>query len=150
MIAPEQTHHQEEMQQLLQRAKARLPQLKLLLEDASSHWGYEDHIYRLYHQSLKVYGIQGQTERIVAALQDLASHLPLNGDFVKIITAGTGKHFDDSHNKNWLRHTRPMLEAFFHAKHFLEMVCKYAEALTEAPQALPSGWATVLYLYNLR
>jgi hypothetical protein len=32
----------------------------------------------------------------------------------------------------------------------LEMALKYGRELTEAPRMLPSGWATVLYLYRLR
>lgn len=135
---------------LLLQAKKRLPQLKTLLAEASSHWGYEDPIYRFYHRSFKVYYIQPSTQKIVAGLQALAPHLKLNPDFKKIIDEGTGKKFNASHNKNWLKHTRPMVEAFFHAKHMLEMVCKYAVELDKPPQILPSGWATVLYLYNLR
>lgn len=43
-----------------------------------------------------------------------------------------------------------MIEAFFHARYMLEMICKYAEALENPPALLPSGWAEVLCLYNLR
>lgn len=135
---------------LLQAAKTHLPQLKKLLAEASSHWGYEDPIYRFYHQSFKVYDTQKNTERIVSELKALAPHLKLNANFMQIIAEGTGKSFHLSHNENWLSHVRPMIEAFFHAKHMLEMICKYANELDEAPQVLPSGWATVLYLYNLR
>jgi hypothetical protein len=46
--------------------------------------------------------------------------------------------------------TRPIVEAFFHARYFLEMVCGYGRQLTEPPSPLPSGWAAVLYLYGLR
>jgi hypothetical protein len=80
----------------------------------------------------------------------IAPHLKLNPQFLQIIGEGTGKEFDPSHNADWLRHTRPIIEAFFHARHMLAMVCKYAEELAEPPQPMPSGWATVLYLYNLR
>ena len=83
-------------------------------------------------------------------IQALAPHLKLNPDFLTIVDAGTGKRFESSHNKNWRRHTRPIFEAFFHARHMLAMVCKYAEELDEPPNPMPSGWATVLYLYNLR
>lgn len=41
-------------------------------------------------------------------------------------------------------------EAFFHARFFLKMAVKYGEELDEAPSTLPSGWAALLYLYNLR
>lgn len=144
------TRTEEESKHLLHAMKARLPQLKALLTEVSSHWGYEDPIYRFYHQSFKVYNVQASTLQMVAELQALAPHLKLNSDFKKIVAEGTGKKFDTSHNKNWLRHARPIMEAYFHARHMLEMVCKYAKELKKIPQMLPSGWATVLYLYNLR
>lgn len=143
-------YREEEAKCLLQKARERLPKLKALLEKASSHWSYEDPIYRFYHQSFKVYSIQSITQEIVAELHSLAPHLRLNHDFEKIIAEGTGKEFNISHNEDWLKHTRPLLEAFFHAKHMLEMLCKYTEDLDEPPKILPSGWATILYLFNLR
>ena len=141
---------EEEAGKLLSAAKRKLPELKALLASVSDHWGYEDPIYRFYHQSFKVYHLQTATLKIVAELQALAPHLKLNSDFLEIVAEGTGKQFDMSHNANWLKHTRPIVEAFFHARHLLRMVCKYAEELPKPPQVLPSGWATVLYLFNLR
>ena len=140
-----------EMALLLAEAKQRLPQLKALLAEVSSHWGYEDGIYRFYHQSFKVYDrLQPQTERIVAELQALAPHLQLNPYFLQIVADGTGKEFNETSNRDWLKQTRPIVEAFFHARHILEMVCKYAEELQEPPRTLPSGWASVLEVYQLR
>lgn len=139
-----------EHRRLLAVAKRKLPQLKALLSANFDHWGYQDPIYRFYHGSFKVYNLQTATLKIVAALQALAPNLKLNPDFLKIVADGTGKEFEMSHNANWLKHTRPIVEAFFHAHHMLLMVCMYAEKLTEPPQALPSGWATVLYLYGMR
>jgi hypothetical protein len=43
-----------------------------------------------------------------------------------------------------------MLQAFFHARYFLEMACKYGKELESPPQFMPSGWAAVVYLYDLR
>jgi len=40
--------------------------------------------------------------------------------------------------------------AFLHTKYFVEMMIKYGTELKEAPHTLPSGWASVLYLYNMR
>jgi hypothetical protein len=31
----------------------------------SDHWGYEDRVYRFYHQSFKVYDLQRSTDRVV-------------------------------------------------------------------------------------
>ncbi len=39
---------------LLENLHARHAELTTLLEDRSSHWGFEDPVYRLYHQSFKV------------------------------------------------------------------------------------------------
>jgi hypothetical protein len=68
----------------------------------------------------------------------------------EIVAAGTDKHFSPEMNRDWLTETRPILEAFFHAKTFLALSVRYAKALDHAPRILPSGWAVVLYLYNVR
>jgi len=139
-----------EEKNLLASIAKQLPQLEQLLEDSSSHWGYEDPIYRFYHQSFKVFDLQEQTQGIVEALRGLAPHLPLNPWFVQIVSEGTGHQFASEMNQRWLEATRPILEAFFHARYFLEMVCRYGRELAEPPSPLPSGWAAVLYLYGLR
>jgi hypothetical protein len=54
------------------------------------------------------------------------------------------------HNGRWLAETRPIVEAFFHARTTLEFTIRYGRELAEPPQMLPSAWAAVLYLYNLR
>jgi hypothetical protein len=53
-------------------------------------------------------------------------------------------------NRHWPEATRPIVEAFFHARYFLEMAVRYGRQLSVAPQLLPSGWAALLYLYRLR
>jgi hypothetical protein len=140
----------EEVQRLLASIQVALPKLEQLLERCSGHWGYEDPIYRYYHQSLKVYRLQDTTGAIVVALQDLAPDLPLNQDFLDIVRGGTGKTFKLEDNERWAETTRPLLEAFFHARYFLEMVVKYGRELDGPPQSLPSGWASVLCLFNRR
>ena len=135
---------------LLSNIKHNLNILEKLLDKASGEWYYEDQVYRFYHQSFKVYGLQDTTKEIVEALEKLLPEVPINPWFKKIIEDGTGKIFSRDDNSNWLSITRPILEAFFHAKYFLEMVCKYGKELETPPNLLPSGWAAVLYFYNLR
>jgi hypothetical protein len=149
MLRSEQQRRLEEAN-LLKNIGARLEELEELLQRSSDHWGYEDPVYRFYHQSFKVYGLQQTTIEIVAKLQQLAPHLPLNPWFLEIIQQGTGKEFSMEHNSDWTATTRPIVEAFFHARFMLEMVCKYGRELKEPATVLPSGWAAVLYLYNLR
>ena len=134
---------------LLQRLKERKPQLQQMLKEMSGHWTYEDHFYRYYHGSFKVYRVQATTEKAVALLRDLLPERKLNMAFERIIRDGTGQQFEVEHNKEWDRHTRPLLEAFAHAKFMVEMSVRYVD-MPEPPATMPSGWAALLYLYDLR
>jgi len=124
-------------------------ELEKLLSECSNHWGYEGPVYRFYHQSFKVYGLQETTQAIVQRLQALAPDRPLSPWFLQIVEAGTGKTFQHEDNARWTEVTRPILEAFFHARFFLEMAVRYAD-LQEPPQMLPSGYAALLYLFGMR
>jgi len=136
-----------ESDKLLQSIKASLPELTTLLEETDD---VEDGVYRFYHQSIKVYRLQSYTEDIIAKLQTLAPHLRMNEWLTQIVTEGTGRERDNVDNDNWLATTRHMVEAYFHARYFLEMVCKYGQELDSSPMVMPSGWAAVLYLFDLR
>jgi hypothetical protein len=168
---------------LLGDLKDALPRLKALLAECDDEWAAEDRVYRFYHGSFKVYGLQDLTTRIADELRALAPReflekdnwlgrfeedpefkklAALKGDegrfqrgkldgwFETIVAEGTGKKFDRSHNDAWIRHTRPIVEAFFHARYFLGMACRYGDELQHPPSLLPSGWAAILYLYGLR
>jgi hypothetical protein len=136
--------------QLLSNIKRHLPKLEELLAQVESHWGIEDGFYRFYHQSFKVYPVQQATEGICGALQNLMPDRPFNQWFDKIVAEGTEVEFEISHNQDRLQHTRPILEAFFHAHFFLKMAVKYGRELQSVPDRMPSGWAAVLYLFDLR
>lgn len=135
---------------LLINIKATMPALEEIQRECDDEWGGEDAIYRFYHQSYKVYYAQDMTEKIVKAIKALLPETPLNEWFTKIVSEGTGKSFAMDDNKRWLEVTRPILEAYFHAKHALDMAIKYGKYLKSAPSMLPCGWANILYLYNLR
>ncbi len=134
--------------ELLRRIKANSPALRDLLADLSDR-GFEDPIYRLYHHSNKVYALQSRTEEIVANLRGLLPRQDLDPLFLGIVAEGTGRQFSLDHNADWPRHTRPIAEAFFHARFFLEMAVHCAE-LEKPPTVLPSGWAALLTLYRIR
>ena len=141
---------QEEEAKILTAIHSRLDEFEKLLDRCSGKWGYEDPVYRFYHESMKVFYVQERTEEIVTALQSLAPHLPLNSYFQEIIKRGTGKEFTHQSNNHWLAEAAPIIEAFLHARYFLEMICKYGRIIKEPPDTIPSGWAAVLYLWNLR
>lgn len=137
--------------ELLEKIHANLDTLTGLQKKCDDHWGAEDYIYRFWHGSFKVYGLQDLTQNIVDTLVDLCPQGgQINPWFTDIIAAGTNKTFDLSHNKEWVHHTRPLVDAYFHARFMLDMVVKYGHELTATPVFLPSGWAAVLYLYQIR
>lgn len=142
------TDDRPEAQALMANLKAKLPELVKLLDKVGE--AGEDEIYRFYHTSFKVYGLQNSTQAIVAALQSLAPDRPLNEMFAQIVAEGTGKKWIKEHNKRWVAETRPILEAFFHSLYFLKMAVKYGRQLSKPPAMMPSGWAALLYLYGLR
>ena len=132
---------------LLGRLKQHTTELREMLRVMTDHWTYEDHFYRYYHGSWKVYSVQTTTGRAVKLLRQLLPERELNLSFESIIRDGTGKEFEQ--NKEWSSQTRPMLEAFGHAKFMVEMAGRYAD-LEEPPKPMPSGYAALLYLFNLR
>ena len=137
-----------EVAQLLANIKAALPALEALNEDDDT----EDGVYRFYYGSWKVYGLQERTEQITAKLRALA---PVQGksfctDFEEIVAAGTGKEWEQSHNAEWSKHTRPVVEAYFHARYFLVVAIEYGAKYERPPSLMDSGWAALLVLYGLR
>ena len=62
----------------------------------------------------------------------------------------SGKTFELEHNRRWDEVTRPIIEAFFHARFFLECAARSSRTLRAPPQLLPSDWAALLYLFDLR
>jgi len=112
----------------------------------------EESVYRFYHQSFKVYGIKQTTRTMVEALVAIHPRSPaaFHSWFSQIIDAGLAPSFEYSDNDHWHEATGPLLEAFFHARYFVEQVARYGHALTEPPRVLPYGWAAILELYGLR
>ena len=82
---------------------------------------YEDHIYRFYHGSFKVYWMQELTELAVTLLRKISPHdekgdidrfNPFCRDFDEIYSEGTGWEHQLHHNQKWTLVTRPIVEAF--------------------------------------
>ena len=70
--------------------------------------------------------------------------------FENIASQGIGMEFALEHNQHGLVHTRPIVEAFLHAKYFVEMMVKHGRNMDVASPSVPSGWAAILVLYNQR
>jgi hypothetical protein len=138
------------VKELLANIKKDLTGLEELLAECNDEWTCEDKVYRFYHGSFKVFELQYYTSKVVETLQRLLPTTPMSERFLDIIRGGTGKEFSRGDNENWSAVTRPILEAFFHARFFLEVAVKYGRELEYPTLRLPSGWAAFLYLYNLR
>ncbi|MCY3022559.1 MAG: hypothetical protein NTW87_26565 [Planctomycetota bacterium] len=139
-----------EVTQLFANLKRKLPKLEKLLAECNDMWGVEDCVYRFYHQSFKLFMYQELTEDIVKELKALLPGRPLNKMFVTIVESGTGIDYEAKHDENWLGEPRQIVDTFLHARFFLEMAVKYGRDLEFPPNSLPSGWAVLLYLYDLR
>ena len=141
---------QDQSERLLDRIKANLPEIESLYRIFS---GYEeDYVYRFYHQSFKVFGAIEEIKKAKDLFEKIAPDgITLNQWYSRIADEAIGKSFDwEKTNPKWLDETRPILEAFWHSKYFLEQMLHFGTELQASPQLLPSGWAAVLYLYNLR
>ena len=148
-LSPEEQRRLEGL--LLRNMRQHEPELCRVLEDINSEWCYEDGIYRYYHQSLKVFGLQEATKLIADVLSAIApGGRPFCGLFRDILQPGTGQEFSPEDNEHWLERAAPIVQASLHARYFLEMAAKYAAELEEPPQPMPSGWAALLCLYGLR
>ncbi|MFW5804460.1 MAG: hypothetical protein ACOCWG_04420 [bacterium] len=113
---------------------------------------FEDLFYRFYHTSFKVYFVQDLTEEIYELLKSIHPDPSrgMNKYLDDLISKGTKKKFEYKHNKKWKQETLPLLEAFFHCFYFLKMAIKYGKKLDYAPNTMPSGWAALTHLYNIR
>ena len=139
---------------LLRNIKVNLHTMEKLLDKISGEWEYEDMIYRYYHHSFKVYRLQAVTTEIVDELRKISPH---SGEwmfhryFVDILKKGCiDREWTQSDNRKWQETTCPFVEAFLHAKFFLEMAIKYGKKYDKAPVLLDSGWAALLHLYRIR
>lgn len=144
------TDDRPEVRSLFQNLKAALPELKAIQHHCAILRIHEDGVYRFYHGSFKVYGLQSHTTRIAELLQSLAPDCGLHDSFNSIVAAGTGKEFEQKVNLDWHNTTLPIVTAFQHATYFLDTAIRYGEELDCPPNFMPSGWAAILHLYNLR
>lgn len=147
----------EHADRILPNIKNKLSELIKLQNNIELMEIYEDGIYRFYHQSFKVYSVQTTTMHLVM----LFTHIGRTSEtdepedvlckrFMDIIHDGVGHVFTMEANSYWEQETRPILEAFLHAKYFLDMMVKYGTELEEAPQCMPFGWAAILSLYQMQ
>jgi hypothetical protein len=136
--------------QLLGAVKEHLEEIDALLEGFESL--EEDAVYRYYHQSFKVYGVQRAIKRVQQLFEALAPDgTELNPWFVAVCQDACVKKFDiERSNRHWQAETRPILEGFWHCRYFLRQLAHYGRELDDRPKVLPYGWAAALHLYDIR
>ena len=109
-----------------------------------------DRLYRFWHQSFKVFRLQDVTEQIADVLRRAGGGRPLNPWFEQLVADGTGHVFHPEDNGRWYETTAPVVHSFLHVRHLLDVTVEAATTLEAPTPMLPSGWATVLCLYQLR
>ncbi len=126
------------------------------LYEANCGHVYEDRIYRFYHYSFKVFYLQDSIDDIVAFLEKInprpIDYEPrLNKWFLDIIEdAKKEGGFKMSYNDNFPSHARPIVEAYFHCKYFVDMLESVATKDESPDGMISSSFAAILELYNLR
>jgi len=141
---------------LLDNMHAQATQLRALLDEVNAEDSkiYQERcFYRFYHYSAKVFDLQGLTTAIVDALAAIAPEgVPFCELFQTILRNGIGRKPNAKTNEHWGAQTAPIVQAFLHARYFLEMAVKYEPTVkTDDPtQGLPSGWAALLELFGIR
>jgi hypothetical protein len=141
--------HQERMNALFLRIKARLPELVELARDLEE--AEEDGVYRFYHGSNKVFFLQDPVmEAFTLIKEDGRGRRSAKLWVCANVEAGTAHQFSETTNENWEAETKPILDAFWHTKYFINMMVKYAKELEKVESPLEPGMAAVLYLFELR
>jgi hypothetical protein len=141
--------HQERINALFLRIKARLPELMEIA--ATLEEDEEDGVYRLYHGSYKVFNLQDPVCAAFKLIKEIGGEAdPPHFEYARIVEAGTKHQFSATTNENWEGETKPILEAFWHTKYFVNMMVKYGKKLETVEMALQPGMAAVLYLFELR
>ena len=136
--------------ELLDHLKQRVEEIDALLAALESL--EEDGVYRYYHQSWEVYGLQEAVKRARELFEELAPRgTRLNPWLSRICEEGCAHQFDLARsNQRWQEETRPILEAFWHCLYFLRQLSRYGRELDARPEILPYGWAAILYMYGIR
>jgi hypothetical protein len=141
--------HQERINTLFLRIKARLPKLEELARNLKE--AEEDGIYRFYHGSNKVFFLQDPVKAAFTLIKEIGGEDdPPNFEYARIVEAGTAHQFSETTNGNWEAGITPILDAFWHTKYFINMMVKYANELEAVESPLQPGMAAVLYLFELR
>src|ERR1700736_5088348 len=132
--------HRERINALFFRIKTRLRELEELactLEEAE-----EDGVYRFYHGSNKVFYLQEPVKAAFALIKEIGGESdPPHFEYARIVEAGTTHPFSATTNENWEAETKPILEALWHTKYFVNMMVKYGKKLETVEMALQPGMA---------
>ena len=98
----------------------------------------EDFVYRFYHQSFKLFYVKDLIRDARNLFEKIAPHgTELNPWFTHIVNDGIEKEFElEKTNPNWLSETRPILEAYWHTRYFVNQLARFGRELDKCPQLL--------------
>lgn len=129
---------------LLSQLRESHDDLKQLLKRMESHWEIEDLVYRFYHHSAKVHFAADLGHEVFDSLLSVVPwghrECPV---FIRRLRARCRR------GRTW-RRARADIELMFHAHYFLKMAVKYGRKYRRGPNPVPSGYASLMYVYGLR
>lgn len=131
---------------LPERLRTHAPALRDIVGNSDS---FTDSFYRLYHHSFKVYRLQDWIGRAVLILAAIAPERQLNSDYSDIVRQALSEPWELAHNFAWAEKTRPIVEAAFHTRQFVQATLAVS-ADKSVPNMLSADWAITLYLWGLR
>lgn len=131
---------------ILNRIQQNINEFKKLLKEQEEK--SLSQLYRYYHISFKVYGLQKQTLKIYEKIRYLMPEEKVNPMFQQIIDEGTGKKWELKHNKEWEKNTRPIIEAHHHMLSLLKAIVSSENY--EVSSSITEEWGLILYFFNLR
>jgi hypothetical protein len=144
---------QKQETQLLENIVNNLEGIEKCLNLFNNLRGYEDLVYRFYHQSIQVFQAQNFINSGYEKLKSLnpKKEKKLDEYYEEIVHEAMSKEFSLETNKIWTRETRPIIEAFLHTRYFIEQARHYGLELEKEkiPLRKPFGWAALLTLYKI-
>jgi hypothetical protein len=102
----------------------------------------ENGVYRFYHGSFKVFNMQGPIKEAFKLIDEIGGEDdPPHFDYALLVKAGTENDFaGDRTNANWDAETKPILEAFWHTKYFINMMVKYGKSWRKLSRRSITAW----------
>ncbi|TSI05278.1 hypothetical protein [Lysinibacillus sp. BW-2-10] len=133
---------------LLKFLQAHQEELQSLYKQSSDVWIGKEAVYRLYHQSFKVYNIQKWSQDVLELLEQVSKE-PFHPILREMIRNGTNQTFETTYNSMWYTKAKPIVDLFLHLRFYVEVALDEIQKTDKERFGSPS-WYLLLYLWNMQ